>query len=92
MLGLILRVELPPESLLPLPAALQLEVEDDRQQGEEEGEGGGETDSHGEAQLQSLSDILPSTDYRVQSTLHCSYLQHTSGLRLNDRSREIFFL
>ena len=39
-------MEFIPQFLLPLLDALQVEVEEDRQQGEEEGEEGGETDTH----------------------------------------------
>ena len=43
-------MEFIPQFLLPLLDALQVEVEEDRQQGEEEGEEGGETDTHCKSQ------------------------------------------
>ena len=51
-------MEFIPQFLLPLPDALQVEVEEDRQQGEEEGEEGGESKSE--------------THCESQSTLHCT--------------------
>ena len=49
---MIISIEFVVQFLLPLPGALQLEVEDDRQQGEEEeGEEAGQAESHGGGQL-----------------------------------------
>ena len=66
--------------LLPLPGALQLEVEDDRQQGEEEeGEEAGQAESHGGGQLTLrgwLSHLSVSLrEYRTRTKLFLSLTQ-----------------